>query len=102
VTTDKDAMTIAAAIINMAHTLRKEVVAEGVETAGQLEFLRTAGCEKAQGYYLSPPLPANKLSALAQLSATEGLDAVIETTRQRMNRIAARAAQPKVKLLKAA
>jgi diguanylate cyclase (GGDEF)-like protein len=93
VTTDKDAATIASAIINMAHTLRKEVVAEGVETAEQLEFLRSAGCEKVQGYFLSPPLPANKLAALARLSTNEGLDAVLEVTRLRMNRIAARAAQ---------
>jgi diguanylate cyclase (GGDEF)-like protein len=92
VTTDKDAGTIAAAIINMAHTLRKEVVAEGVETADQMEFLRQAGCEKVQGHFLSPPLPANKLAELARLSEREGLAAVIETTRQRMERIAARAA----------
>jgi len=102
VTTDKDAATIAAAIINMAHTLRKEVVAEGVETAEQLAFLRTAGCEKVQGYYLSPPLPANKLAALARLSADEGMDAVLEVTRLRMNRIAARAALKKAQALEAA
>jgi len=99
VTTDKDAATIASAIINMAHTLRKEVVAEGVETAEQLEFLRTAGCEKVQGYFLSPPLPANKLAALARLSANEGLDAVLEATRLRMNRIADRAENQKTQAL---
>ncbi len=92
VTADKDAAAIATAIINMAHTLRKEVVAEGVETAEQMEFLRQAGCEKVQGHFLSPPLPANKLAELARLSEREGLTAVIETTRQRMERIAARAA----------
>jgi len=95
VTTDHDAATIASAIINMAHTLRKEVVAEGVETAEQLAFLRAAGCEKVQGYFLSPPLPPNKLAALARLSATAGLDAVLEETRLRMNRIAARAEMKK-------
>ncbi|MGE5338400.1 MAG: putative bifunctional diguanylate cyclase/phosphodiesterase [Gemmatimonadota bacterium] len=92
VTTDKDAATIAAAIINMAHTLRKEVVAEGVENAGQLDFLRAAGCEKVQGHFLSPALPPQKLAELARLSEREGLSAVLETTRMRMNRIAVRAA----------
>jgi EAL domain-containing protein (putative c-di-GMP-specific phosphodiesterase class I) len=102
VTTDPDAATIAAAIINMAHTLRKEVVAEGVETAGQLDFLRAAGCEKVQGHFLSPALPANKLAALARLSERDGFDAVLETTRLRMNRIAVRAALKKAQALEAA
>ncbi len=85
IATDKDAATIAAAIINMAHTLRKEVVAEGVETAAQLEFLRAAGCEKVQGYLLSPPLPADRLAVLARCAETGGAAAVIEETRRRMN-----------------
>jgi diguanylate cyclase (GGDEF)-like protein len=102
VTTDEDAATIASAIINMAHTLRKEVVAEGVENAEQLQFLRNAGCEKVQGHYLSPPLPARKLAALARLSTAEGLDAVIEETRLRMDRIAARAEIKKVRSPQAA
>ncbi len=84
IATDKDAGTIAAAIINMAHTLRKEVVAEGVETIEQLEFLGKAGCEKVQGYLLSPPLPADRLVALARCSETGGVAAVIEETRRRM------------------
>jgi EAL domain-containing protein (putative c-di-GMP-specific phosphodiesterase class I) len=95
VTSDPDAATIASAIINMAHTLRKEVVAEGVETLEQLDYLRRAGCEKVQGYLLSPPLPPHKLAELARLSESEGLDAVLEATRQRMDRIAERAAQKK-------
>jgi diguanylate cyclase (GGDEF)-like protein len=85
IATDKDAATIAAAIINMAHTLRKEVVAEGVETVEQLEFLRAAGCEKVQGYLLSPPLPADRLAALARGAESGGVAAVIEETRRRMS-----------------
>ena len=85
IATDKDAATIAAAIINMAHTLRKEVVAEGVETPEQLAFLHKAGCEKVQGYLLSPPLPADRLTVLARCAEAGGADAVIAETRRRMS-----------------
>jgi EAL domain-containing protein (putative c-di-GMP-specific phosphodiesterase class I) len=43
-------------IIAMAHGLKLEVIAEGVETIEQLEFLRHHGCDIIQGYYLSRPL----------------------------------------------
>ncbi|HEX4583943.1 MAG TPA: EAL domain-containing protein [Burkholderiaceae bacterium] len=64
-TADNDAGTIIAAMINMAHTLRKEVVAEGVEREGQLEFLRELGCEKVQGYLFSRPVPPNEIARYA-------------------------------------
>ena len=51
-------------IISLGHDLGIEVIAEGVETEAQLEFLRAHGCDKAQGYYLSRPLPAEELTAL--------------------------------------
>jgi len=63
VTTNADDATIAIAIINMAHSLRLKVVAEGVETREQLEFLRVHGCDEIQGYLLSKPLPAKELAA---------------------------------------
>ncbi|MGA7949033.1 MAG: EAL domain-containing protein [Thiobacillaceae bacterium] len=47
---------ITAASISLGHSLGLEVVAEGVETREQYEFLRTLGCDTGQGYYLSPPL----------------------------------------------
>lgn len=47
---------IATAVIAMAHSLSLEVVAEGVETRGQLAFLREKLCDRIQGYYFSPPL----------------------------------------------
>ncbi len=50
-------MDIVQAIIGMAHTLKLKVVAEGVETPQQLEFLREHGCDFIQGYLLSRPLP---------------------------------------------
>lgn len=61
---DPDDSAIARAIIGMAHNLRLSVIAEGVETAGQLEFLRGAGCEEIQGYYFSRPLPPNEFAQL--------------------------------------
>lgn len=49
------------AFIEMAHRLELPVVAEGVETEEMLAFLRQAGCDEAQGYYFSPPIPAVQL-----------------------------------------
>ncbi len=51
---------IVRAVINMAHNLGLEVVAEGVETTAALRWLREEGCERAQGYYLSKPMPAEE------------------------------------------
>ncbi|MDP1897475.1 MAG: EAL domain-containing protein, partial [Sulfurimicrobium sp.] len=48
----------------MAHSLNIQVVAEGVETAEQLAFLRAHECEEMQGYFFSRPLPAKELEAL--------------------------------------
>lgn len=55
---------IAAAIIGLAHTLRLKVLAEGVETEAQLNFLKEKGCDFYQGYYKSPALPADDFAAL--------------------------------------
>nr|WP_026354317.1 EAL domain-containing protein [Massilia niastensis] len=49
---------IAGTIISMARQLRLRVIAEGVETVEQLEFLREAGCDEVQGYLYAKPLPA--------------------------------------------
>lgn len=58
---DRDNEAIAAAIIAMAHSLNLEVIAEGVETDKQLMFLRDHGCDKVQGYIVSPPLPGERM-----------------------------------------
>lgn len=55
---------IAKAVIGMAHSLRLKVVAEGVETEAQLNYLRRHGCDQIQGYYFSMPLPAAHFAAL--------------------------------------
>jgi len=56
---------ITEAIIVMCRTLGLTVVAEGVETAGQREFLRQRDCTQMQGYLFSKPLPAAEFAALA-------------------------------------
>jgi len=53
-TTNADAASIVKAVISLAHSLRLKVVAEGVETAAQLQQLRELGCDQFQGYYCSP------------------------------------------------
>jgi diguanylate cyclase (GGDEF)-like protein/PAS domain S-box-containing protein len=54
--TDLNDSTIVNTIISMAHSMRLKVVAEGVETADQLELLRERSCEEVQGFYFSKPL----------------------------------------------
>ena len=55
---------IVAAIVSMAHDLKLKVVAEGVETEQQLEFLNNLRCDEIQGYWFSRPLPAADASEL--------------------------------------
>jgi len=60
------AAALASSIIVMAHAVGKKVIAEGVETVEQLEFLRERGCDVAQGYYLARPLPVAAMSDMLQ------------------------------------
>lgn len=55
---DNEDRAIVGAIIDMAHNLGLQTIAEGVETAEQLSFLRLRGCNEVQGYYYSKPLPS--------------------------------------------
>jgi len=64
ITTDPDDAAIAVAMITLAHSLKHRVVAEGVETEDQLEFLRRHGCDEMQGYLFSRPLPAEEFVKL--------------------------------------
>ena len=54
------------AIVSMGRSLRKTVIAEGVETIEQLAFLQDLGCDQAQGFLFSPALPAEELTDLMQ------------------------------------
>ncbi len=61
---DGGSFEIVKAIVELAHNLGLEVIAEGVEEAGQLEHLRVLGCEFAQGFHMAPPLTAADARAL--------------------------------------
>lgn len=73
VVTDPDDAALVVAIISMAHALRIQTLAEGVETKEQLEFLRKHRCDAMQGYYFSKPLPAEDVAVL--LKENRGLAA---------------------------
>ena len=52
------------AVVDMSHSIGIEVVAEGVETIGQLDYLKGIGCDYIQGYYFSRPLPEQDFEAM--------------------------------------
>ena len=60
---DPNSCAIAEAVVGLAHGLNLQVIAEGVETAQQAEYLRGRGCEEAQGYLFSKPLAAADFAA---------------------------------------
>ncbi len=57
-TTHPDQAAVVMAIVNLAHKLRLKVIAEGVETEEQLNFLRLLRCDQGQGYFFDRPIPA--------------------------------------------
>ena len=66
ITTDSDAAAIAVAMLAMGRALRKDVVAEGVETEAQLAFLKAAGCTRIQGFLISKPLTAEAFAGFVR------------------------------------
>jgi EAL domain-containing protein (putative c-di-GMP-specific phosphodiesterase class I) len=64
VNTDPNDAAIVRAIINLGHSLNLKIMAEGVETAEQLAFVRNEGCDEVQGFYFSPPVPAEDFGFL--------------------------------------
>ena len=63
---ERDDMEIAATIVAMGHSLRLTVLAEGVETREQLDFLEQQGCDYYQGYLCCPPLPPDEFAKMLQ------------------------------------
>lgn len=73
ITTDPDDKAIVGAIINLAASLGMKTIAEGVETEGQLDFLRSEGCDEVQGYYFSRPLTAAPFEDFARRHSGPGI-----------------------------
>ena len=69
---DLDDMAITAAVVAMAHKLNLRVVAEGIETKDQLDFLRSNRCEYGQGYLIARPMPISDLESYIQLPRKTG------------------------------
>jgi diguanylate cyclase (GGDEF)-like protein len=68
---DKDCRSIVLAILNLAQSLNKSTVAEGVETEEQARFLMANGCEAAQGYLFSPAMPADRVADYVRSIASQ-------------------------------
>ncbi|TDP59570.1 sensor domain-containing protein [Roseateles toxinivorans] len=66
ITDDPEDKAIVSAIIGMAASLGLQTIAEGVETAGQLDHLRAMGCDEVQGFHFSRPVPADAFAAFVQ------------------------------------
>jgi diguanylate cyclase (GGDEF)-like protein/PAS domain S-box-containing protein len=64
IVSDKESQAIIVAIINLAKALKLRTIAEGVETAEQVAFLRENGCDYIQGYYFSKPVASHKLMTM--------------------------------------
>ncbi len=73
---DRDDMEITAAVVAMAHKLNLKVVAEGIETQAQLDFLKDNNCEFGQGYYIARPMPMEQLEAYIDGPHLVGLPSV--------------------------
>jgi diguanylate cyclase (GGDEF)-like protein/PAS domain S-box-containing protein len=87
VTVDPDDAAITVAIIGLAHSLKLKVIAEGVETDGQLEFLAAHGCDEIQGYLFSRPVGADECAQILREGRRLG-----EPTRSRVRSLPRRTA----------
>ena len=83
VTENPDDVSIVVAIINLARSLRLHVIAEGVETQEQLEFLRRHGCDEAQGYYIARPMDVAAISRVlgAEVGGRSGVPIPVRVQR---------------------
>ena len=70
---DESAAAIVTGMVRLIHSLKLDVVAEGVETPDELAFLRGVGCDEAQGFLFSRALPADECMALARRDMCAGM-----------------------------
>jgi PAS domain S-box-containing protein/diguanylate cyclase (GGDEF)-like protein len=80
---DPDDLAISRAVIAMAHSLRLTVIAEGVESAGQLALLADNGCDEMQGYFFSRPVDAAACQRLLRENASLDMAALLRRPYQR-------------------
>lgn len=73
ITEDSDGTTIVNAMINIGKSLKQRVVAEGVETRSQLDFLQRHGCNEGQGCYFSHPVTAEQVEKMFDTGVQEGV-----------------------------
>lgn len=85
ITANPDDASITRAIITMAHQLKLKVIAEGVETEGQLKFLVANQCDEIQGYFFSRPVPAGEMETM--LREKRGLARELLSVRKRLRTI---------------
>jgi EAL domain-containing protein (putative c-di-GMP-specific phosphodiesterase class I) len=81
--TDENSMAIAQAVIAMAQSLRLKVVAEGVESEGQLSFLRGEGCDEIQGHYFCEARAASEIAGMMRKTLPRGTTSFLSQRRRR-------------------
>jgi EAL domain-containing protein (putative c-di-GMP-specific phosphodiesterase class I)/ActR/RegA family two-component response regulator len=94
ITSNPNSAAIAKTVIAMAHGLHLKVIAEGVETQGQLQYLHDNNCDEMQGYYFSKPIPSEKFEELIRSGRT--LDMETNNTRSRRKTVLVVADDPYV------
>lgn len=88
ITTDKDDAIIAQTVIGLGHSLGMKVIAEGVETQEQLDFLKFNECDEVQGYFTGRPMPAEQLEEyMASRPSTSQPEPVSQMTKHKVTRI---------------
>ena len=80
---NEDDATLASAIISMAHHLGLKVIAEGIETTEQLEFMRSQQCDAIQGYLISRPVELEKVISIFKKNALDNSDQVVHFNKKR-------------------
>ena len=81
--TDADDLAISRAVIAMAHGLRLDVIAEGVETDGQLALLAENGCDEIQGYLFGRPVAPDECARMLREERSLALDKLLPAARQK-------------------